>query len=93
MKHIFKITNKLKFAKKTRNILIIYAMIFASGLYILFIDNAFLMNQIVIFERNLNFINAPNYRVVTGNSSPDVDLRATKSKKYGIFSFQIRIIK
>ena len=66
--------NKLNFGKKTRNILIVYAIIVASGLYILFVDNAFVNNQIIVFERNLNFINDPNYGMVTGNSTPAVDL-------------------
>ena len=72
--------NKWKFGKKTRNILIVYAMIFASGLYILFIDYAFVNNQIIIFEKNLNFINAPNYGLVTGNKPPVVVLLKQQSK-------------
>ena len=72
--------NKWKCGKKTRNILIVYAMIFASGLYILFIDYAFVNNQIIIFEKNLNFINAPNSGVVRGNRPPVLDLIMKQSK-------------
>ena len=58
----------------------VYAMMFASGLYILFIDYAFVNNQLIIFEKNLNFTNAPNYGLVTRNMPPIVDLIKKQSK-------------
>ena len=91
MKHVFKIINKLKFGKKTRNILIVYAIIFAIGLYILFVDNAFVKNQIIVFERNLNFINDPNSGMVKGNSTPAVDLIKEQPKVRNIGPLAIHI--
>jgi hypothetical protein len=61
---------KWKFGRKTRNFLIVYSKIFASGPNILFIDYAFVNNQIIIFERNLNCMNDLNSGLVTGNSQP-----------------------
>ena len=68
-------SSKWKLGKKRRNILIVYAIIFACGLYIVFIDYAFVNNQIIIFERNINLINAPNYGLVKEKTQLMVDVK------------------
>jgi hypothetical protein len=76
--------------RKTRNFLIVYSKIFASGPNILFIDYAFVNNQIIIFESNLNFMNDPNSGLVTGNSQPIVVLNKKQPKVLHIFAFSVQ---
>ena len=47
-----------KIGKKTRKILAVYAIILSCGLYLLFVDFAIVSNQVIIFEKDVNFITA-----------------------------------